>query len=206
MAGGGWGDEPPCWSGGAGKARGELRLQSAGSRGLGRTVARQDAGTPEFGWRGTQTCTDMGGLIQATLCVRDKAQSGTQTPDRQIDRQTDRDGKADPDIPAEIRQGDTDSQTAPRPDRQGCGQADPDSLTAGPSWGDAAQATHTDGRPETPRSWAPRAAEASWPAGHAGVRADPGPGPGSWVCRRGGRRGTLGGGQACCPDALHARR
>lgn len=51
-------------------------------------MARQDAGTPAFGWRGTQTCTDMGGLIQATLCVRDKAQSGTQTPDRQIDRQT----------------------------------------------------------------------------------------------------------------------
>lgn len=116
-----------------------------------------------------------GGLAQVTLCARGRAGSGTQTlTARQTARQRDRGGKADPDIPTAIRQGDTDSQTAPRPDRQGCGQADPDSLTAGPSWGDAAPATHTDSRPETPRSWAPRAAEASWPAGHAGGAGRPG--------------------------------
>lgn len=92
-------------------------------------MASQDERDLCIQMEGTWACTDMEGLAQAKLGPV------AQTPDRQTDR------KADPDRPKAIRQGDTDSQTAPNSDRRR--QADPDSLTDRPESG-RHSAGHTD--------------------------------------------------------------
>lgn len=151
---------------------------------------------------------DAEGVAQATLCIRGKAGWGAQTSDRQIPRQTQTDPRRRQRVAQTHRQlrAQTD-RGADRPTQTAC--------PAGPASGGHSPG-HTDrrgGGPGPPHSWAPGRAALTClgPRGGGGQLARQGcrparAAPGSGGAEEAASGGTLGGGQACCPDAFHAPR